>query len=163
MARRKPPRVAKHWNLVQRMQGLIEDGTKPHAAAVKIAKECWRSVSRSEHACVQWLKDNQRKFRGELDPILALFKSFEAGKLEHLNLSPREREREQELLEQRLLRDLREAREAALKWDRDHPKKAAERAEKWRRDADARERKIKRWRKWFREDPKAALPTCSTK
>jgi hypothetical protein len=134
---------------------------KPHAAAVKIAKECWRSVSRSEHACVQWLKDNERKFRVELDPILRLFSEVGAKRLERPNLSPREREREQELLEQRLQRDQREARrdqrdarERALKWERDHPK---ERAEKRRRADEAREQKIERWHEWFRDDPKAAL------
>jgi hypothetical protein len=157
MARRKPPRVAKHWNLLKQMQNLIQCGMKPRAAAVKVAKEHWHCVSKTRDACVQWLKDNQRKFREELDPIFALEKEFEAARLEQLKkLSSRERERYEREQEQRL-RERDEARKAALKWDRDHPKEAAERAEKLRRAADARERKIERWHEWFRDDPKAAL------
>jgi hypothetical protein len=140
---------------LERMQSLIVGGMKPHAAAVKVARECWRSVSRSDRAAVQWLKDNQRKFRDELDPIFALEKEFEAWRLERLKkLSPRERERYEREQKQRL-RERDEARKAAL--NRDHPKEAAERTEKRRRAAEARERKIERWHEWFKDDPKAAL------
>ena len=67
--RRRSPRVEEHWGLLVQMQKLIEDANlSPNKAAVMVAKDHWRSVSKTEDACLQWLKDNQRKFRGELRP-----------------------------------------------------------------------------------------------
>jgi hypothetical protein len=152
-ARRRSPRVGKHWDLLVQMQKLIEDvNLSPNKAAVIVAKHHWRSVSKTEDACVQWLKDNQRKFRGELRPSTLRERLKERNAwLDRENSNWRE-----ELQEQRL-RDLDEAREAALKWDRDHPKEAAERAEKQRRAAEEAARKVDRWHDWFRDDPKGAL------
>ena len=151
--RRRSPRVEKHWGLLVQMQKLIEDANlSPNKAAVVVAKDHWRSVSKTEDACVQWLKDNQRKFRGELRP------STLRERLEERNAwLDRENPNWREELQEQQLRDLREAREAALKWDRDHPKEAAERAEKQRRAAEEAARKVERWHEWFRDDPKAAL------
>jgi hypothetical protein len=152
MARRKPPRVAKHWHLLESMQNLIQWGMTPHAAAVKVAKECWRSVSQSESACIQWLKDNQRKFHEELDPICALCKPFEAARLERLKkLSPRERERyEQEL------RDLEVARKKQRKFFEQLPREEQERRLKAWLEA-ARKAEIELWHEEFKRDPVAAL------
>jgi hypothetical protein len=153
LTRRRSRRVEKYWGLLVQMQKLIEDANlSPNKAAVMVAKDHWRSVSKTEDACVQWLKDNQRKFRGELRPSTLLERLEERNaRLDRENPNWREEEQEQRL------RDLDEAREARLKWDRDHPKEAAERAEKQRRAAERRERKVERWHEWFREDPKAAL------
>ena len=71
MARRKSPKVKKCWPLLEEMQRLINNGARPHAAAVKLAKEHWRSLSKTEDACVHWFEDNQRKFLDELDPVFA--------------------------------------------------------------------------------------------
>jgi len=109
-------------------------------------------VSKTEDACVQWLKDNQRKFRGELRPSTLL------GRLKERNAwLDRENPNWREELQEQQLRDRREAREAALKWDQDHPKEAAERAKKRRRAAEETARKVDRWHEWFRYDPKGAL------
>jgi hypothetical protein len=151
--RHRSPRVEKHWGLLVQMQKLIEDANlSPNKAAVMVAKDHWSSVSKTEDACVQWLKDNQRKFRGELRP------STLRERLEERNAwLDRENPNWREELQEQQLRDLREARKAALKWDRDHPKEAAERAEKQRRAAEEAARKVDRWHEWFRDDPKGAL------
>jgi hypothetical protein len=68
--RRRPKRVEKHWALLMQMQKLIDDANfSPNKAAVVVAKDHWRSVSKPERACVQWLKETQRKFRGHLRPV----------------------------------------------------------------------------------------------
>jgi hypothetical protein len=151
--RRRSRRVEKHWGLLVQMQKLIENANlSPNKAAVMVAKDHWRSVSKTEDACVQWLKDNQRKFRGELRPSTLL------ERLEERNAwLDRENPNWREELQQQRVRDLHDAREAALKWERDHPKEAAERAEKQRRAAEGRQREVERWHEWFRDDPKAAL------
>jgi hypothetical protein len=152
--RRRSPRVEKHWGLLVQMQKLIEDANlSPNKAAVMVAKDNWRNVSKTEHACVQWLKDNQRKFRGELRRPSTLLERLKERNAWLNRENPNWRE---ELHEQQL-REIREARERRLKWARDHSKEAAERAEQRRRAADKAARKVERWHEWFREDPKAAL------
>jgi hypothetical protein len=158
VARRKPPRVAEHWDLLKWMQCLIACGMKPHAAAVKVATERWRSVSQSEGACVQWLKDNQRKFRDELDPTRALCKPFEAARLERLkNLSPRERERYEQGL-----RDLEAARKNRRKLFEQLPPEEQERQLKAGLEA-GRKVEIELWHEEFKRDPVAALVKLGVK
>jgi hypothetical protein len=151
--RRRSRRVEKHWSLLVQMQKLIENANlTPNKAAVVVAKDHWRSVSKTKPAGVQWFKDNQRKFLGELRPSTLLERLQERNAwLDRENPNWRE-----ELREQRL-RDLNEERNDARKWDRDHPKEAAEREEKQRRAAEEAARKVDRWHEWFRDDPKGAL------
>jgi hypothetical protein len=61
-----PPRVAKHLHLFRMMQLLIDCEMAPNAAARQIAAKHWRETSASYPACVQWLKDNERKLRDDL-------------------------------------------------------------------------------------------------
>ena len=44
MARRKSPRVRKHWHLLIEMQQRIDGGMTPNAAAVAVATERWRET-----------------------------------------------------------------------------------------------------------------------
>jgi hypothetical protein len=53
-------------------------------------------------------------------------------------------------------------RNAAQKWDRDHPKEAAERAEKQLGVYGEAARKVDSWHEWFRVDPRAPF-SCLTK
>jgi hypothetical protein len=147
--RRRSPRVTKHWDLLVQMQKHIDDKLSPNKAAVMVAKDNWRkSASKSEGACVQWLKDNQRKFRNELRPSTLLERLKERNAwLDREN--PRWRE---ELLEQQL-RNSAAMREHQRRFYEEHP----EELEKKRRAAEERERKVERWHEWFRDDPKAAL------
>jgi hypothetical protein len=67
VTRHKSPRVVKHWHLLKKMRRLIVSGDlSAHAAAVKLAKEHWRGLSKTQKACVHWFEDNYRKFRHEL-------------------------------------------------------------------------------------------------
>jgi hypothetical protein len=71
VARRRSPRVQRLWHLLRRMQRMINNGRTPNAAAVVLAARHWRDIAspRAQYgyeAAVQWLKDNQRKFRREL-------------------------------------------------------------------------------------------------
>ena len=56
-----------------------------------------------------------------------------------------------------------EAREAALKWYRDHPKEAAERAEKQRRAAESREGRSSAGTSGSGMTRRRRSPSCSTK
>jgi hypothetical protein len=71
MARHKSPNVKKYWPLLKEMQRLINNGARPHAAALKLAKKHWRALSKTEDACVHRFEYNQRKFLDELDPVFA--------------------------------------------------------------------------------------------
>jgi hypothetical protein len=147
--RRRSPRVRKHWDLLVQMQKLIDDKLSPNKAAVMVAKDNWRkSASKSEGACVQWLKDNQRKFRNELRP------STLRERLEERNAwCDRENPRWREELREQQLRAFDAMRERQRRFYKEHP----EELEKKRRAAEKREREIERWHAWFRDDPEAAL------
>jgi hypothetical protein len=145
VTRRKSKRVVEHWHLLDLMQCHIEVGLSPNAAAVKVAKEHWRGVSKTEGACVQWLKDNQRKFRDELDPERAL----QARTLQWLkSLPPHEQEHHE-----REMRHFEGMRENARRFNEEHP----EELEKRRRTTEEAAWRIKLWHRWFRDDPKEAL------
>jgi hypothetical protein len=74
VARHKSPRVKKNWLLLEKMQRLIEDeNVAPNDAAELMAAEHWPEVSKNRPAGVQWFKDNQRKFRNELDSWLVFY------------------------------------------------------------------------------------------
>jgi hypothetical protein len=134
VARHKSPKVKKYWPLLEEMQRLINNGARPHAAAVKLAKEHWRDLSKTEDAAVHWLEDNQRKFIDELDPVFA----ERAEALEWAKALDPPVEWLQKVWEKSLQpEELKKAREAA-----------EERERKWW---------VKRWYEWFRDDPKAAL------
>jgi hypothetical protein len=61
--------VEELWGLLMQMQKLVDDAKlSPNKAALVLAKSDWPSVSKTERGCVQWLRDNQHKFRGELRP-----------------------------------------------------------------------------------------------
>jgi hypothetical protein len=148
--RRRSPRVAKHWNLLVQMQKLIDDGKHtPNKAAVMVAKDHWRRVSKSEGACIQWLKDNQRKFRNELPRRGSLRERLE----ERNAWLDRENPHWREELQEQQLRKMREMKEQARKYYEEHPEELEKRL---RADEEAA-RRADRWHEWFRDDPKAAL------
>jgi hypothetical protein len=136
--RPRSPRVEKHWGLLVQMQKLIED-TKlsPNKAAVVVAKDNWRSVSKTELACVQWLKDNQRKFRGELRPSTLLQRLVEYND----RRNPNWRE------------ELQEQMRRGIEW----AEKTVERMEKERRAAEEAAREVNEWHARFSYDPKGAI------
>lgn len=76
MARRgRPPLTAeavkeKRWNALLEMQRLVNSGSRPNAAAVLIANQHWREISKTHPAAVQWLKRNQRQFTALLSDVL---------------------------------------------------------------------------------------------
>ena len=52
------------------MQRLVNHGSRPNAAAVLIANQHWRDISKTRSAAVQLLKRNQRKFSAQLSDVL---------------------------------------------------------------------------------------------
>jgi hypothetical protein len=73
---RYPPRVQEYWHLLMLMQGHINEGATPYAAAKLVARTHWRETqSASLEACEQWLKRNQRAFSRDLQSYIELEKS----------------------------------------------------------------------------------------
>jgi hypothetical protein len=129
MARHRSPRVEKHWDLLVQMHWLIQSGVTPRGAAVSIAKEHWRDVSKSYDACVWWLQDNFRKFRDELDPSFAFWEEIRVWREEWLSkLSPQERKRAEQVHESNL-RHLRGMADNRRRYYEDHPEELKKKVE----------------------------------
>jgi hypothetical protein len=60
----------KAWEALLEMQRLVSRGLRPNAAAVSIANQHWRDMSKTHTAAVQWLKRNQRKFSPRLRDVM---------------------------------------------------------------------------------------------
>lgn len=134
MARHKSPNVKKYWPLLKEMQRLINNGARPHAAALKLAKKHWRALSKTEDACVHWFEYNQRKFLDELDPVFAERTAMVKWAK---NLDPPA---------PGLLKEWEKSLEP------EELKQAREVAEERKRKAE-----VDLWHEWFRDDPKGAL------
>jgi hypothetical protein len=92
--RKKPKRVATHWHLFEEMQRIIDAGATPNDAAVTIATKHWKKTpSKSFDACIWWLKDNQRKFAEDLNPLAVLDAMARAYRAEIVKrMTPQQRE-----------------------------------------------------------------------
>jgi hypothetical protein len=157
MARHKSPRVEKHWNLLEQMQGLIESGFTRHGAAVKVTDKHWKGVSgcKSYEACVQWLQHNYRKHRGELNPGFAIFEEVRAAREKWLStLSPQERRRAEQRYEEELKRIA--PNEPVLPAKVRAARRKTERAAK-RKDAQQAEVERARWEESFKSDPQGVI------
>ena len=67
MTRHRSPRVRDFWHLLMDMQSLVERNIRPHAAAVRLAREHWRMMPcKTYDSTIQWFKRNQRLFLDDL-------------------------------------------------------------------------------------------------
>jgi hypothetical protein len=87
--------VKDFWPLLVEMQRHIDSGVTRRGAAVKVANKHWRVITKGKYeSAVQWLQDNHRKFRDELNPRFAVLEKDRAAREERLSkLSPQERKR----------------------------------------------------------------------
>jgi hypothetical protein len=161
MARHKSPRVKEFWHLLVEMQGLIDSGLTPRAAAVRVAgsnnNKQWQVITKGKYeSALQWLQDNYRKFRDELNPGFAIFEQVRAAREKWLStLSPQERKRaEQRYAEELAVLD--RMREQGLPAKVRAARRRAERATE-REAARQYEVERARWQEWFKQDPKEAV------
>jgi hypothetical protein len=144
MARHRSPRVKQFWHLLQEMQRLIdEDKLPPNKAAVRLANKHWRAITKGKYeSAVDWLKDNQRKFCGELRKLSAV---------ERMEKFTRENPGWREKVWERELRHVEAMAENTRKFFEEHSEELERKLRADRRAA---------WRAWrarFDEDPEAAL------